>query len=648
MSDPAASRGSGALRQLRVSVSEAGADLRRRWGPGSWSWVAALALAAAAPLVLPSTEQVRAMAAGLYVALAATGLNFAVGMAGMPSLAQGAFVGVGAFGAIWLRARAGWDPTPAILAGVALSTAAGLAVAVGVARLRGAFVAVATWLVSWIVALGLAAFPGISGGAQGTVVAEGTLGLERAGVAVRLTPVLHFELALGLLALTLLAYRVSSKGPAGLGLAAARQAPASATAIGVRGARLRRGAFVASAGIGGLAGALGVHLAGVADPTAYGPLLSVELFVAVLIGGAGTTLGPVVGAVALAVIPPAAEGLGSVAGIAPERFEPVVASVLLVVALIAGGRGGIVRLAARAFARPASPRRTAGAEPADALPLSGPPPAHSAPRPREKHESGEPAATSTLLAVESLSKRFGGVVALDGVSFEVRQGHIHALIGPNGSGKTTCLRVLSGTMPADGGTVTLGGTDVTGSPTARLVELGLVRTFARTTVFEDLTGLEHALAGTVVRRRFGGAIRTLFATPLARREATEEREEARQVLRAVGLEHLASKRAEALTGAEQRLLMLATAYATRPRMLLMDEPSSGLSPADAERLATILAGLRDRGVTLLLVEHNVGLVWKLADRVTVLDYGRVIAEGSPRDIAADPEVQRAYLGTMAS
>jgi branched-chain amino acid transport system ATP-binding protein/branched-chain amino acid transport system permease protein len=614
-----------ALRKLGIESRRAAGEAARAWSPEAWLGVGAVVVAAMLPLVL-GDELRRAAASGLYIALMAVGLNFAVGLGGMPSLGQGAFVGIGAFAAALLRVRAGWDPALAVVMGTAAAAAAGVAVGIGATRLRGAFVAVATWVVSWLLAFALAAFPGVFGGSQGLAVAEAAVSLPGTGGGVRLTPAIHFELALVLIVLAVLAYGSLARSPAGLRLAAVRQGPAAAAAIGVRAGPLLMGAFVTSAALGGLAGALAVLLLGVADPTAYGPLLSVELFVAVLLGGQGSAIGPLAGAAVLAVIPPAARALGSSAGIAPERFEPVVASALLLGALFLGRAG--VRGSGRPRRDPSGRhRRRAEAEGA----LAARPP--SPPSPGSLEATG-------------LAKRFGGIVAAEEISIAVAAGgSIHAVIGPNGSGKTTLLRLLAGTMAPDAGRISLDGRDVTALPSWERVRLGIVRTLPVTTVFGDLTALEHVMIGSVVRRRHGGAVRSVLKTPLARAEQAAMRAHAEAVLGMAGLSSAARLLASSLSGADQRLLMLATAFAASPSVLLVDEPSAGMSAPAVARLLAALRMFAGTGTTLVVVEHNLRLVRTLARRVTVLDAGRVIAEGSPNEVASNPAVREAYLGS---
>lgn len=614
-------------------LRSAAQDVRSSWSVKASLLTLLLIAIGLAPLAVSDSVMVSTLASGLYVVLAAVGLNFVLGLADMPSLGHGAFLGVGAFTTALLRVKADWAFAPATLAGVVVAAVAGALVGAGVVRLRGAALAAATWIVTWLVAFVLGAFPTVFGGSQGLVVPEAEVRLAVVKVDLRITPTIHFEVALILVALSLLAFRALSRSQTGYALTAVRQGRSAAAAIGADSFRLQLGVFTASAAIAGLAGALSVQLAGIADPTSYGPLRSVVLFVAVMLGGAGTVWGPVFGAAALGGIPAAARALGDVAGAPAERFEPLIAGVLLLVALVLG-RGGLVRIFSRVLKRH---DRSGG----DHRAKDG-----TSETAAEVFAPFEPAPMDApILQALGLTKTFGGVSALTGVSFTVKGGDIHALIGPNGSGKTTCLRTLAGMMQPEEGDVILSGRPLGASTPRERLQAGLARTLQRTEVFPEMTVLEHALLGAGIHRRFGGPFRTLLSTPRARRESRECVARARKLLDAVGLGWASELPAEKLSSGDQRLLMIAMSCGSSPKVLLLDEPSAGMSREYTERLRSLIERLRDSGVTLILVEHNLRLVGAVANGVTVLSAGRVIAEGRPSEVANDPLVVETYLGS---
>jgi ABC-type branched-subunit amino acid transport system ATPase component/ABC-type branched-subunit amino acid transport system permease subunit len=599
-----------------TALAEASRQARATWRPWHGVAVALVALVALVPAAAPSWVHVDSLANGFYLALAATGLWITVGLAGMPSLGQGAFMAIGAFTVTLLTANAGWPAFPATLIGVLAAGAAGIVAGVGVVRLRPVFIAVTTWILTWTVTLFLLAFRSVSGGAQGIVVPS-SLSVDA-----------HYEIALALLVATILAAGALARGGVGIELRAARELPAAAAALGVATARRRLGAFVASAAIGGLAGGLAVQLAGVADAGEYGPYLSFRLFVAVLIGGVASAFGPAAGVAGLALVTGAAGLLGAVEGVESARFDPMLAALLLLAVLALGGEGIVTLLRSLdprprlAFQRQDSPMAVA---------------ARYAPARADR----------PLLVADSLTKRFGSVVAADQVSLELATGEVCALVGPNGSGKTTVLRLLAGVHRPDAGSVLLDGMDLDDAPPRERARKGLVRTLQGSAAFAELTSLENLIVGAGLRRVHGGALRTAFATPLARSEATATRAAALAALADVGLTWAADARAGELAGPEQRMLAVAAALATRPRVLLLDEPSAGASLVDIRRLDALLGRLRDRGVAVLLVEHNLRLVRSVADRVIVMAAGAVIAAGLPEVVAADPGVRAAYLGRAA-
>ena len=571
------------------ALAAAARDARRAWNPRATSGVAVLAAAAFAPLVV-SSARLEELAGGLYLALAATGLAVAVGVAGMPSLAQGAFMAVGAFTAAQLRIHGGVPTVAAALAGAVAAAGAGVVTGVGFVRLNRGLVAVSTWILAWLVALGLEAFPSVSGGAQGLLLPEGP------------STTAHYELALALVALAALGLVALARGAFGLRLGAARDRRAAAAALGVPVPRLRLTAFVASAAVGGLAGGLSVQLAGIADAASYGPYLSFKIFVAVLIGGAASAAGAFLGVVVLGLVSVAADAVGAVENVSSARFHPLLAAVLLLAVLALGGEG-LLR----------APRRHRLARAA-------------------AHPEARDTVSQGWLAGRALAKRYGDLVALEGLDIDMPAGEIVALIGPNGSGKTTALRLLAGTEHPDAGTVESEGR--------------LARTLQATATFGELTAVEHLLVASAGARRHGGLARTLLATPKARAEEAAATARAHEVLERFCLGAGGDTPASELSGADQRLLMIAAASATGAAVLLLDEPSAGAAHAEVDRLARVLAGLRDEGVAILVVEHNLRLVRTVAVRVVALDAGRVIARGTPEQVGADPAVRGAYLGSQ--
>ena len=250
---------------------------------------------------------------------------------------------------------------------------------------------------------------------------------------------------------------------------------------------------------------------------------------------------------------------------------------------------------------------------------------------------------TALLRLEGVTRRFAGLVAVDGVSLAVEAGGVHAVIGPNGAGKTTLFNLISGLVAPSAGTIHLGDADLTRLPPERRAALGLGRTFQNIRMFGAMTALENVLTGLHTRMS-AGLLPALFRTPGFRADERRAVERARVALDIVGLTDKAGLRAGGLSYGDQRRLEIARAIAPEPRLLLLDEPAAGMNPAETEALGTLVRRLRESRTTVLLVEHDMGFVMGISDRVTVLNFGRLIFDGPAHEARQDTGVIEAYLG----
>ena len=252
-----------------------------------------------------------------------------------------------------------------------------------------------------------------------------------------------------------------------------------------------------------------------------------------------------------------------------------------------------------------------------------------------------------LLVVEGLTVAFGGLVAVNDVGFSVAEGSVHGLIGPNGAGKTTAFNLISGLYAPSAGTIALAGVPLVGRPTWERARCGLARTFQNIRMFADMTALENVMAGAHLRIASNLADSLLRTTRFrdAERSAVAR---AQKLLAFVGLGDVAGRRAGTLPYGDQRRLEIARALASQPKLLMLDEPAAGMNPAETARLGELLATLKAEGLTLLIVEHDMHFVMRLCDRITVLNFGRKIAEGSPAAIRTDATVVEAYLGAKVA
>ena len=249
----------------------------------------------------------------------------------------------------------------------------------------------------------------------------------------------------------------------------------------------------------------------------------------------------------------------------------------------------------------------------------------------------------SVLVAQAVSKHFGGVAALDDVSLDVRPGEIHGLIGPNGSGKTTLLNLLSGYYPVDDGSIKLGEIDLTAARVQRRAALGIARTFQKPRLLATLSVLDNTMLGCYPGTR-AGFLETALALPRARRDYDWARDRSVEILHGIGLGQILDRPARLLDHAEQRFLEIARGLAMKPTFILLDEPAGGLTEAEIKALSRIVLTLRDSGIGVLIVEHHTDFVFRISDRVTTLNLGRMLKHGAPEEVRRDPEVIRVYLG----
>ena len=614
---------------------------------GRAGYVAAVAGAVgllAAALLAPNARWLSGYQAYLLTLVAvytiiAVGLDLLVGHGDQISLGHAGFYALGAYTAAILVARLGWTLWLTLPLAILVAALAGALLALPTLRLEGPYLAMATIAFGLVVQNVLVEWQPLTGGHNGiTGIARPLVGGRTLGDTAYCLVVA----AAALLALAFLAWAVRSLW--GRSYRAVCLAPTASAAVGLDGYRLRVGAFALSAALGGLGGALYAGVNSFVSPDSFGFDTSISFLTAVILGGRGTLLGPLVGAAALVFLPDA------LAGLAEYRLLLFGALLLFCIYFLPRGIVGLAlplagRLRPRRAALPAPPsivvrdaaRVNSTAARGAAVGADGPADGDQ----RAASSIGRRHDDAPLLEGRDLTVSFGGFLALKGVDFVVRPGTVHGLIGPNGAGKTTLLNVLGGFQPVVRGRLRFAGRDIRGLPPHAIARLGMARTFQHIDLLRDQSVLANVESGAW--QRCGRGARALLPI-VGGRAAQQARAVALDCLAFVGLGVDPRTPAGALPPGQQRLVELARALATAPRLLLLDEPAAGLTPAEVERLAELVHGIRARGITVVLIEHHVDFVLTCADRVTVLDYGEWIAEGPPEQVRRDPRVIAAYLG----
>ncbi len=559
----------------------------------------ALALGAVVVMLLPllftSRYTTNLLILGAAWGIATLGLVVVLGYTGQISLAQAAFYGLGAYGVALGTTRWGMNWWVALIVGLAAALLAGAVLGSTTLKLGGHYLAMVTICFQIIYTLVNTNWIEVTGGP------DGISNIRRPLLLVPLNTVQRYAW-FALAALLLVAGLVWWIRDTALGRAmrAIRENELAAEALGVDTRRVKVIAFVLSAVIGALGGAIYASGYLYISPDSFNFDHAVAFLAMVLVGGKDSALGGVLGATLLTFLPEWLRDL--------QRVYLVVygCAIILVIVFMPEGLWGYVKLLGRRFARP--------------LVLL---PARGTLRVGGRGKVGE-----EILRVEHLVKHFGGVKAVDGVDFTVRQGEIHALIGPNGSGKTTIINLLSGLYVPTAGRIHFLGQDVAGLRPSRIAHIGMARSFQNLRLFRELTVWENVLIG-------------------AQREKSREhetRDRAMAAIEFVGLQDKAGELCRNLPYGHQKLVELARALAGEPDLLLLDEPGAGLNQTEKQELIQLLKRLNDMGLSILIVEHDMSLVSQVATCATVLNFGEKIAEGTANQVLRHPAVVEAYLG----
>jgi len=572
--------------------------------------LAVIAAAAALPLLTTNTYYLFVAALIGVTIVVTTGLDILAGLSGQVSLGHAGLYAIGAYSGAILTTRGGWSFWAALPVAVAAGALVGAVLALASLRAVGPYLAMVTIAFGIIVEHGLIEWDALTHGFGGIANIP-----RPALLRMPLTLPRYYEVVVVAVVLSVALARNLHRSPWGRAIVAVRESEIAAESLGLSAWTVRTVAFTLSAAFAGAGGCLYAFLASFVSPDSFTMQTSILFLLVVLFGGLGRVGGPVVGSIVLIVLPEALQALSD--------YRLILYGVLLLASIyfLPGGVVGALSRWRRAPGR--ADTDDAAGDVAPACEVAPPQP--------------------LALTATGVDLRFGGLVALAGVDLAVLPGSVHGLIGPNGAGKTSLLNVLSGFYRPSAGLVRLGEAMITSVAPYRASRHGIARTFQTTQLFESMTALENVEVG-LRGPATGSPLGALAGLPALGRAERRLRAQARALLAFVNYPGDPEAPASSLPFGHKRLVEIARALARRPAVLLLDEPAAGLSHAEIEQLAVLVRKIRAAGMAVLLVGHHLDLVLRLSDRVSVLDYGRVIAEGRAAAVQRDPAVIEAYLG----
>lgn len=550
-------------------------------------------------------------------AIVALGLVLLTGFGGLTSFGQAAFVGIGAYSTAWVTTTLGLPALAGLALALVASGAVALVLGAATLRLSGHFLPLST--IAWGIAI-FFLFGTIPGLGEHDGIRD-IPPISLFGLSLQADGAIYYLIWLLLAgALWLVANLLDSRQ--GRAIRSLRGGATMLASLGVDLFRVRMAIFLIAALLAGLAGWLYAHMLRFISPSPFAIEPSIEYLLMAMVGGAASIYGAVVGSALVILLQNSIQDILPLLSSNATQLEIVVFAVLLIL-LLQHARGGVIAL----FRQHMTPNQSLPPVAADGLPTRAMPPAGT-----------------ELLRVEDLERRFGGLIAVNRVSFGMRAGEILGLIGPNGAGKSTLFNLVSGALKPSLGRIKFLGEDITRARQRTIAVAGMARTFQHVKLRPAMTLLDNTLIGAYPRTKAS------FLRCLLRLDRVEEARAAREALdqlEFVGLGDKAMELAGNLPLGNQRVLEIARALAADPILIVLDEPAAGLRKAEKQALAAQLRAIRQRGVSILLVEHDMDFVMDLCDRIVVLDFGSKIMEGTPAEVRASEAVQEAYLGGVA-
>jgi ABC-type branched-subunit amino acid transport system ATPase component/ABC-type branched-subunit amino acid transport system permease subunit len=550
----------------------------------------------------------------IYIILA-TGYNLASGYCGMTTFSAAALYGVGAYASAIAITRFGMPFGAGVACGILAACLVSLVVSIPAFKVKGDYLALVSIGVLEIAQQIMMGWQSVTGGSVGFYVAKWKI------LGFQLSLAGKYYAILAAMVLCLLFQRNLVKSRFGRDFMAMRDNEVTAGGLGINNPVYRVFGFLLSAALSGLAGAIYASNIGYLSPDSFGFSFTLFVLLMVVVGGSGTLSGPVVGAAIATVLP-------EFFNASPDLKQ--IAYGLLLVVLTQVLPGGVVGTVKKRFREIEDNRFVDADSRKDEFRFGD-------------YRVAQSSETADILTLRGLTKRYGGLTAVNALDMTIKRGTVHSLIGPNGAGKTTTVNMITGIEKPSSGSVEFNGKDITGIRMWGLMHKGVARTYQHVRLFGGMSVIDNVVVGARLSYTHG-LLGALFRSATMRREERASYEAAMDYLRVIGLGEKLNEAPGNLSSGQQKLLELARALCTKPELLVLDEPCAGLTETETAQFSGLIKRIRNAGISVLLIEHHMSLVMEISDYITVLDYGKNIAEGRPEEIAVNGEVRKAYLG----
>lgn len=542
-------------------------------------------------------------------------LNISSGFCGVTTFATGALYGMGAYASAFAYTKYGLPFIPSMLIGALLAGILGLVISGSAYKVSGTYLTLVSYGMLQIFNRIIVNEYEYTGGYSGFRLD----GWEVFGHSLGRTE--KYYILLAFVVIFFLLQRNLYRSQWGRDFLAIKNNPVAASGLGINVGKTRIVGFMISSLISGFAGALYAAYSSFISPESFTFNLSIMVLLMVIVGGSGTLTGPIIGTLIIYIVPEVFNNY-------PD-LKQIIYGILLIVFVQVLPRGicGIVK---RRFPEVAYNREIVGKPPVEKMNL-------------ESYRVKADNPDEDILVVKGLTKRYGGLTAVNNLDMSIKRGTIHALIGPNGAGKTTCINNITGIEVPTSGSVLYKGQDITGWSSSKIAYLGITRTYQHVRLFNDMSVIDNVATGARLSRHYS-LLNALLSTKKRKESDRQTYLEAQDCLENLGFGDKPNEFPGNMSAGQQKLLEIARAFVAKPELLVLDEPCAGLTESETLEFASLMKEIRNTGISILLIEHHMSLVMDVSDYITVIDHGTKIGEGTPDKVSADPVVRKAYLG----